>query len=121
VSRYARSAPAVNEQTYDGFRADWQFLENHKVSALGYFLDFDDIEDAYAGISGKFGLLKLGATYHDFQAEDSSEDFGNQLDLVVTWPFSKNLTFQAKYADVDSDSDRFADTEKIWFTAQFKI
>ena len=42
-----------------------------------YALIVDDIEDAYAGISGKFGLLKLGATYHDFQAEDGEKGEAN--------------------------------------------
>jgi hypothetical protein len=80
----------------------------------------DGIEDLYGSIGGKLGPIKLAAIYHDFQAEDSSEDFGNELDLVATWPMTKSFTMQAKYADFDSDSDRYADTEKVWFTMQYK-
>jgi len=81
----------------------------------------DGIEDLYAGISGKLGPLKLEAVYHDFQAEDSSEDFGDELDLAVTWPIREKLIVQAKYASFDADSERYADTDKIWFVVQLKI
>ena len=46
----------------------------------------DGIEDFYLGLSGKLGGVTLGATYHDFQAEESSADFGTEIDLVATWP-----------------------------------
>lgn len=82
----------------------------------------DGIEDAYAGLSGKLGPVKLGAIYHDFQANDSSADFGTELDLVATWPVNKKLSLQAKYATFDSDDDtRYTDTDKFWFTAQVKF
>ena len=82
----------------------------------------DGIEDAYVGFSGKLGPVKLGATWHDFQAEDSSDDFGSELDLVATWPVNKMFTLQLKYADFDSDDDsRYEDTQKAWMTVNFKI
>ena len=81
----------------------------------------DGIEDIYASVGGTVGPLKLAAIYHDFQAEDSSEDFGTELDLSATWPINKRFTVQAKYASFDSDSDRYADTDKIWFVAQMKL
>ena len=39
---------------------------------------------------------------------------------MATYPFNKHLTLQAKYANFDSDSDNYDDTEKFWLTAQFK-
>jgi hypothetical protein len=80
----------------------------------------DGVEDLYGSIGTKLGSVKLAAVYHDFQAEDSSEDFGKELDLVATWPVNKHFTVQAKYADFKSDSDRYSDIHKFWFTAQFK-
>jgi Alginate export len=80
----------------------------------------DGIEDLYGSVETKLGPVKLVAVYHDFQAEDSSEDFGTELDLVATYPFNEHLTLQAKYANFDSDSDTFGDTEKFWLTAQFR-
>ena len=82
----------------------------------------DGVEDAYLGLLGKMGPVKLGAFYHDFQAEDASADFGTEVDLVATWPATQWLTLQAKYASFDSDdASRFTDTDKIWFTAQIKL
>jgi hypothetical protein len=81
----------------------------------------DGIEDLYGSIGSTLGPVKLVAVYHDFQAEDSSEDFGNELDLAATWPLTKQFSLQAKYASFDSDSDRYSDTDKIWFTAQYKL
>jgi hypothetical protein len=82
----------------------------------------DGVEDAYLGIHGKAGPVKLGAVYHDFQAESSSADFGTEIDLVATWSVNKQFSFQAKYADFNSnDSSRFADTTKGWLTLQLKL
>jgi len=82
----------------------------------------DGVKDTYLGIFGKAGPVKLGAVYHDFQAEASSADFGTEIDLVATWPLNKQFSLQAKYADFDSkDSSRFADTTKGWLTLQLKL
>ena len=82
----------------------------------------DGIEDLYLGLKGKLGPVALGAYYHDFQAEDSSADFGSELDLVATWSINKLWGVQLKYANFSSDDDsRFSDTQKLWMTVNFKI
>ena len=104
-----------------GFRTPFATL--HKFQGWAdLFLNTpgDGIEDLYGSVGTQLGDFKLAAVYHDFQAEDSSEDFGTELDLVATWLFNKHLTLQAKYASFDTDSDRYSDTDKVWFTAQFK-
>ena len=108
----------------DGVGFSTPFATGHKFQGWAdKFLSTpgDGIEDLYAGASGKLGQLKLAATYHDFQAEDSGEDFGDELDLSVTWPASERLTVQAKYASFDADSERYADTDKIWLVVQLKL
>lgn len=79
------------------------------------------IEDANVSINGKIGPVALGAVYHDFQAESSSEDWGNEVDLVATWPVLSYLTLQAKYANFNSDSAAYQDTQKLWLTVQLKL
>ena len=81
----------------------------------------DGIEDIYLGVSGKLGPVKMAAIYHDFQAEDSSTDFGTEIDLVATWPINKQFSVQAKYAAFDADSIRYTDTDKAWITLQLKL
>ena len=82
----------------------------------------DGIEDIYVSVSGALGPIKLAAIYHDFSAEDSSEDFGTELDLVATWPIDKRFSLQAKFASFSTDNeDRYDDTDKFWITAQLKL
>lgn len=81
----------------------------------------DGIEDLYVGLTGKLGPVALGGFYHDFSAEDSSEDWGSEIDLVATWKYDENWSFQLKYASFSSDSDAYSDADKAWMTVQFKI
>jgi hypothetical protein len=82
----------------------------------------DGIEDLYVGATGELGPVKLGAYYHDFQAEDSSADFGKEIDLVASWPATKNLKLELNYASFSTDDKlRYSDTDKAWLTVIFKI
>ena len=82
----------------------------------------DGIEDIYVGLKGAAGPVKLGAFYHEFTAEDSGDDFGSEIDLVATWPASKYLTLQLKFASFSTDdSSRFDDTDKVWVSAILKL
>jgi len=82
----------------------------------------DGIEDAWVSVGGKIGPVAVAAIYHDFQAEDSSADFGTEVDLVATWKMNKQFTVQAKYAAFDTDdSSRYQDTDKAWLTLQLKL
>ena len=82
----------------------------------------DGIEDLYVGLTGVLGPVKLGAFYHDFQAEASSANFGSELDLVATWPVSKNLGLQFKFASFSTDAKaRYSSTDKAWLSVNYKI
>lgn len=82
----------------------------------------DGLEDIYLGASGKLGPVKLEAIYHDFSAEDSSDDFGTEWNIGATWPVTKQFTTALKAADFSSDNKaRYADTTKVWLTLQFKL
>ncbi|GAB5560578.1 MAG: alginate export family protein [Synoicihabitans sp.] len=72
------------------------------------------LEDFYfsAGISPTKALT-LGATYHDFRAENGGASYGSEVDLVAVYKFAKGFTSVAKYASYDSegyraDIDRFS-------------
>lgn len=82
----------------------------------------DGIRDANLSVGGSVGPVNLRAIYHDFSADASSTDFGTEIDLLAVWPVSKKVRLEAKYADFSTDSpDRYPDTRKIWFTAQFTL
>lgn len=80
------------------------------------------IQDMYIGISGNVGPVNLAAIWHDFQADQGSDDFGSEIDLQATWPVNTLWTLQLKYANFESDdSALYQDTQKAWVTVQFKI
>jgi hypothetical protein len=82
----------------------------------------DGVKDAYISIAGTVGPVKLKAVYHDFSAEEGSASFGQELDLVGTWPVNKRFSTQLKFADFSTDNAaRFDDTTKAWLTLQLKI
>ena len=81
----------------------------------------DGVEDMYFGVSGALGPVKLEAVYHDFQAESSSEDFGDELDLAASWPVNEYFSTQLKAAFFNADGDVYTDTNKVWLTLQLKI
>ena len=82
----------------------------------------DGIEDFKLGLMGNAGPVKLAAFYHDFSAEDGGEDFGTEVDLVASWPITKEWLLEAKYASFSSDNTaRFTDTDKAWMTVMFKL
>ena len=73
------------------------------------------IEDTYLTVSGKLGDFALSATYHDFAADEGSADYGDEWDLVASYPINTKLSAELKYASYDRDT--FAvDTDKLWFT-----
>ena len=78
------------------------------------------IEDFYAGIAGSAGPVKLAAVWHDFQSEEGSVDYGTEINLVATWPVTKRVTVQAKFADYNAN-DFAVDTTRFWFSAIFNL
>ena len=81
----------------------------------------DGVEDAYVGADVAVGPVMLAAVYHDFQAEDSSEDFGSEIDLSATWPVNEHFTTELKFAGFSADSNRYSDVNKLWVTLQLKL
>ncbi len=74
----------------------------------------DGIKDLSVGLAGKVGKLSMAATWHDFDADEGSTDYGSEINLVATYPLSKRTTALFKFADYDADE--FAtDTTKVWF------
>jgi len=81
----------------------------------------DGIEDLYFGIETPAGPVTLAAIYHDFRAEDSGEDFGDEIDLAATWPVNEHFTTQLKFAGFSAAGDRYTDANKLWLTLQLKL
>ncbi|MCB1705466.1 MAG: porin [Halioglobus sp.] len=106
-----------------GFKTPLATLHKFQGWADKFLVTPDDgIQDLYLGIAGAVGPLKLAATWHDFQAEQASQDFGTELDLAATWPVSERWSLQLKYASFSADNSApLEDTQKLWMTVQFSI
>ncbi|MGB1428369.1 MAG: hypothetical protein ACPG62_08665, partial [Cycloclasticus sp.] len=83
----------------------------------------DGLEDTFVTLSTKVAGVKLALIYHEFDAEDSSIDYGDELDFVAVKKINSQLTVLAKYAtysrgDVASGK---SDKDKFWLQAEMKF
>jgi hypothetical protein len=83
----------------------------------------DGVDDKYlnAGFTlkgvGPLDTLGMQASYHDYQAERTSQDYGSEIDvqLQAKW---KRFTGLLKYADYTTDG-LFTDTNKFWVQVEY--
>lgn len=60
------------------------------------------------------------ALYHDYKSTRGDLDYGKEWNFLIARSLGKHVSVSLKYADYDSDG--FAtDTQKFWFTTQFKF
>ncbi len=74
------------------------------------------LEDTFVTLSTKIAGVKLVAVYHQFEAEDSSIDYGDELDFLAVKKFGKHYKVLMKYATYsqgDSTSGK-DDKDKFW-------
>lgn len=71
------------------------------------------IDDRYIGISGENQGVKWAVTYHDFDAERGSTDYGKELDLSIARKLTTNISAVLKWARYDADNFS-TDTSKAW-------
>ncbi len=78
------------------------------------------LQDLMLTLTGKLGGVKLLAVYHDFSADEGSDDYGSELDLLAAKKFGKHYQLGLKYASYQADTWK-SDTDKIWLWGQLKI
>jgi hypothetical protein len=80
----------------------------------------DGIEDTYASVFTKIMGAKVGVIYHDFEADEGSADYGDEIDFVVAKQVHKNVHLLFKYANYDAD-EHSTDTQKAWLQLTVKF
>ena len=80
----------------------------------------DGIEDMYASVFTKILGAKVGVIYHDFEADEGSADYGDEVDLVIAKQVHKNVHLLFKYANYNAD-DFGTDTQKAWLQVTVKF
>ncbi|GAA3938563.1 alginate export family protein [Litoribacillus peritrichatus] len=117
-SNYGFSTPLATLHKFNGW-AD-QFLGTPN----------EGLVDMSVTVSGKLAGLKLAAVYHEFEADDSSDntdDLGSELDLLVSKKFSDNYSAGVKYAmysaedDANNGGKKLVDTDKAWLWVSAKF
>ena len=91
------------------------------------------LKDTYISAGTKLVGINLGAVYHDFRADKTSANLtsnqlGNEWDLVATKAFDKNYTLGLKYADYKAKGTAGTtfgagnvNTKKTWLWGEFKF
>ena len=71
------------------------------------------IEDIYGTLSGKVLGTNVAVTYHNFEADEGSADYGDEIDIAIAKQVHKNVHMLLKYANYNAD-DFGTDTQKVW-------
>ncbi len=71
------------------------------------------LKDLYGIASCSVAKVKLDLIYHDFQSDEGSSGYGDEIDLMLTKKFGSNYTIVAKYANYMADEYK-TDTQKFW-------
>jgi hypothetical protein len=108
-----------------GFRTPLATL--HKFNGWAdKFLSTPDngLEDIYIGAGYMtnadnpwFNAINVAAFYHWFGANEGGDDYGEELNLVISKPFDKYIKGSLKYAAYNAD-DHATDTNKFWATLE---
>lgn len=87
----------------------------------------DGVEDVYAGVTFAPGwtspLLSspsFAATWHDFEAERTGVDLGEEIDLIATASVTQRVSVLVKFADYDGTGAP-PDTTRAWVGFEFKL
>lgn len=80
----------------------------------------DGIEDLFIGVKGAVNGYKWQAIYHDFSAEDSSRDLGDEIDISVAKKVNDHVSLLFKTAFYDAETHA-SDTTKLWFMVSSKF
>lgn len=86
------------------------------------------IEDLYVSVTLPVAKGSFTAAYHDYQSDEASVDYGDEINLIATYPVIENLVIGAKYAAYSADEFPTAgvpaapyDTDKLWAWVEYKF
>jgi hypothetical protein len=79
------------------------------------------LNDAFLGVRGPLGNWQWNVLWHDFSAESGSQDFGTELDGVLTRTFGNGLGVLFKAANFRTDSPAYGDTFKLWVQVSYSL
>ena len=75
------------------------------------------IRDANVGATAKLFGATFGVYYHDFESDEGSMDYGQEIDVSALWKIGKYYSILLKGASYDA-KDFSTDTNKAWIQLQ---
>jgi len=129
----------VGQETLEGdgtYGFATQLATGHKFNGWAdHFLATpkDGLEDTYVTAIGWLGGVKLLATYHWFESNKNSYDYGEELDLLAVKKLNKRFSVGAKYANYETDKNAtllartgttgpaVIDREKFWLWGELSF
>ena len=78
----------------------------------------DGLQDTYIQAGVKFFGVNLRTFYHEFRADNGSDDYGSEINAIATRKFGDSFLAGLKFADYQADA-RGVDTTKLWLYLQF--
>lgn len=89
----------------------------------------DGLEEYYAQLEYSHGVkhkaidsISYVVAYHEFEAENTGQDYGDEIDIGIYATFAKHYTASIEYANFSAESDAaFSDTERFWLTFGVKF
>ena len=114
-ANHSFSTPLATVHKFQGF-AD-KFVGNTINGTL-----VNGITDLYFGVSYKLPIGNGAVTkaiYHVFEAETGNVEYGNEVDLVLSYKFNAYLNTLIKFADYNAE-DSSNDTQMLSFEINFK-
>ncbi|WP_246051607.1 alginate export family protein [Panacagrimonas perspica] len=86
------------------------------------------LERCYVGLSANLRKLGLSLLLHDFESAKGNADYGDEVDVLVSYALVENLNLSAKLARYSADEypvagtpERTFDTTKSWVYAEYKF
>ncbi|MCP3982056.1 MAG: alginate export family protein [bacterium] len=78
------------------------------------------LQDMFVSFGTKWNKYNFMAIYHNFTADEGSDDYGTEIGVKVSRKFGDHCGVLLKYAKYDAD-DFSDDTDKLWVDLKFKL
>lgn len=79
----------------------------------------DGLVDRYVGLGAGYDKLSWVVTWHDFDADRGSRNYGTELDAQVAYAFSPQWSSSIAFADYRSQGFS-SDERKLWVTIEYR-
>lgn len=78
------------------------------------------LRDVFAGVVHARGAWRASLTLHDFEADEGSASYGDEIDFVASWKTNWSQTFALKMAHFSGD-DLTRDTTKVMIWTSWSL